>query len=88
MGALAPHPSGDGWGDMLLQLYQVAMEDGSEVLPHFYYPLMARYCSEGNVEGEDVVLGWAWVVPWESCAVWQGSGEWQDRWSPMECPFK
>ena len=51
-GSLSPHPYGNGWGDMLLQLYEVAVEDGFEVLPHFYYPVMARFCSDANVEGE------------------------------------
>lgn len=51
-GALTPHPYGSGWGDMILQLYQVSMEDGFEVMPHFYYPVLARFCSEASVEGE------------------------------------
>lgn len=51
-GDLAPHPQGPGWVAMLLQLYQIALDDGCEILPHFYYPVMARCCSDADVKGE------------------------------------
>ena len=48
-GALAPHPQGNTWGENLLQLYRLI---GSAEIPnHYYYPLLARYCSEVNLEG-------------------------------------
>lgn len=52
-GALAPHPQGPVWAENLLDLYSRIPTDGQSTVPaHYYYPLLARHCSDGNMEGE------------------------------------
>ena len=48
-GALAPHPLGALWTENMLEMC-------SKISPnvhgsHYYYPILARHCSDANVEG-------------------------------------
>lgn len=52
-GDLAPHPRGAAWSQNLLDLFRI-MSDNEEItnIPTFYYyPLLARHCSDVNMEG-------------------------------------
>lgn len=55
-GDLAPHPMGEVWSKSLLDLYRIMQEDSDSSdtgFPGFYYyPLLARHCSDVNLEGE------------------------------------
>lgn len=53
-GALAPHPQGALWAKNLLEVYEhmPASEQGS----WHYYPLLARHCSDGNVDGKGLTV--------------------------------
>lgn len=60
-GDLAPHPMGAAWSQNLLDLYRIMVEDSAETsatIPTFYfYPLLARHCSEENLQGtQDSVI--------------------------------
>ena len=55
-GDLAPHPMGAVWSRSLLELYGMMAEGADNIVPTFYYyPLLARHCSDANLEGKNSV---------------------------------
>ena len=68
-GAMAPHPQGALWAENLLDLYSRIPRDGQSTVPaHFYYPLLARHCSDGNMAGDGPHTS-VQLSPWKPCTL-------------------